>query len=76
VPSKPVLFTRHAVVRIIALDFTEEDVLEAILSGERKREGKIKFKATLRKKRGFLIATCAEYPDHIVVITVSKRGAR
>lgn len=75
-PGKPVLFTKHAIARSIALGFTEEHVLDAIFSGERRIEGKVKFKATLRTKRGLLIATCAEYPDHIVVITVSRRAER
>ena len=74
--EKPVLFTKHGVRRTIAMGFTEQDVMKSISAGNRKKEGKTKFKATLRTKHGLLIATYAEYPDHIVGILVSRRGVR
>ncbi len=74
--KKPVRFTRHAVARILSLDFTEDDVLKAINRGERQAEGKSKFKTTLRLKGGLLVATCSDYPDHILVITVGRGGER
>jgi hypothetical protein len=74
--EKPILFTEHGVRQTIARGFTEDEAMKAISTGNRKKEGKTKFKATFRTKRGLLIATCAEYPDHILVVTVSRRRIR
>jgi len=71
--EKPIKFTEHAVRRLLDLDLLEEDVVRVIREGKRVQEGRAKLKATLRSKRGLVIAVCAEYPDHIQVITVSKR---
>lgn len=73
--EKPVRFTKHAIIRTLSLGFTEDEVVRAIARGERRREGKNKFTATLRLKRGFLFAVCSDYSDHILVITVG-RGER
>lgn len=74
--EKPVRFTRHAVIRTLSLSFTEEDVVKAITQGKRQHEGKLKFKAFFHSKKGLLVATCSDYPDHILVITVGKGGER
>ena len=71
--EKPIWFTEHAVKRLLALNLTEEDAVKAITEGKRTAEGKVKFKALIRTKKGFIIVTCAQYPDHIKVITVSRR---
>ncbi len=70
---KPIFFSRHAIDRILDLRITKEDIIKAITEGEIKREGKIKFKAIKRTKKGLIIALCAGYCDHIRVITVMKR---
>jgi hypothetical protein len=72
--EKPIRFTKHAVVRLISLGLTEDDVIKSIKDGMMIREGKIKFKAAKKGKKGRIVATCADYPDHILVITVSKGG--
>lgn len=74
--EKPIRFTRHAVMRTLSLGFTEEDVVRAVTRGKRRREGKLKFRAILRSKKGLLVVTCSDYPDHILVITVGKGGGR
>lgn len=72
--EKPIRFTKHAVMRLISLGLTEDDVVKAIKEGKRVREGKVKFKALQKGKKGRIVATCADYPDHILVITISKGG--
>ena len=72
--EKPIRFTRHAVMRLINIGLTEDDVVKAIKEGKRVGEGKIKFKAVQKGKKGRIVATCADYPDHILVITISKGG--
>lgn len=47
---------------------------EIIVTGERVKEGKIKFKARRRTKHGTIVITCADYPDHIRVITIDVVG--
>jgi len=74
--GKPLRFTKHAVMRILSLGFTEEDVAKAIAQSRRRREGKLKFKAAFRTKKGFLVVTCSDYADHILVITVGKGGEK
>jgi hypothetical protein len=59
---------------LINLGLTEDDVVKAITEGKRVGEGKVKFKSVLKGKKGRIVATCAEYPQHILVITVSKGG--
>jgi hypothetical protein len=59
---------------LINLGLTEDYVVRVIQEGKRIGEGKTKFKAVQRGKRGRIVATCAEYPDHILVITISKGG--
>lgn len=61
-------------MRLINIGLTEDDVVKAIKEGKRVGEGKIKFKAVQKGKKGRIVATCAEYPDHILVITISKGG--
>lgn len=61
-------------MRLVNLGLTEDDVVKAIKEGKRVGEGKIKFKAVQRGKKGRIVATCADYPDHILVITISKGG--
>lgn len=61
-------------MRLVNLGLTEDDVVKAIKEGKRVGEGKIKFKAVQRGKKGRMVATCADYPDHILVVTISKGG--
>lgn len=61
-------------MRLINIGLTEDDVVKAIKEGKRVGEGKIKFKAVQKGKKGRIVATCADYPDHILVITISKGG--
>lgn len=61
-------------MRLISLGLTEDDVVKAVKEGKKVREGKIKFKAIQKGKKGRIVATCADYPDHILVITISKGG--
>ena len=74
--GKPLRFTKHAVTRILSLGFTEEDVEKVVAHGKKRREGKAKFKAALRTKKGFLIVTCLDHPDHILIVTIGKGGER
>lgn len=72
--EKPIRFTKHAVIRLISLGLTENDIVKAIKEGKRAGEGRVKFKAVQKGKKGRMVATCANYPDHILVITVNKGG--
>lgn len=74
--EKPIRFTKHAVMKTISLGFTEDDVVKAVTQGSRLREGRTKFKAVLRLKKGLMVATCSDYPDHLLVITVGKGGEK
>ena len=70
---KPIYFTRHALDRLLSIQLTEDDVIKTIHEGEIKREGKTKFRAVKKSKKGLIIAICTEYMDHIKIITLMKR---
>ena len=70
---KPIVYTEHAVRILTGLNLSRS-VADDIMTGERIREGKVKFKARRRTKRGIIVVTAAEYPDHIKVITVDVVG--
>lgn len=64
--------TKHAITRGIKHGLTSEDIIKVIKFGEKKVEGKTKRRYTLQTKRGLMVAICAEYPDLIKVITITK----
>lgn len=70
---KPIVYTEHA-VRILTELNLSRSVADDIMTGERIGEGKVKFKARRRTKRGIIVVTAAEYPDHIKVITIDVVG--
>lgn len=70
---KPIYFSRHALDRMLSSHITEDIVIKTIQEGEIKREGKSKFRAVKRSKKGLIIAICNEYADHIKIITLMKR---
>jgi len=74
VSEKPILFTKHAVMRLIAQNLTEDLAVKAVKEGKRTREGKNKYKAALRTKHGLIVAIYVDYSDHIRIITVTKGG--
>jgi hypothetical protein len=73
--EKPLVLTEHATRRYVALNLTPDTIRRAIRSGKRARLAKQKASATIRTKKGTVVVIFAEYPDHIVVITITK-GAR
>lgn len=70
---KPVYFSRHALEKILKEDLAEEDAIKAIREGKIVREGGCKLKACANLKKGTIIVVCADYPDHVKVITVIRR---
>jgi len=73
--EKPIVLTEHATRRYVALNLSPDIIRQAIQSGKRVRLGKQKTSATMHTKMGTIVVIFAEYPDHIVVITITK-GAR
>jgi len=72
VNRKPIYLTRHAVERALRYNLRPEEVEKIIMEGERQTEGKTKAKYVLRGKRGVWVAICEEYPDQIIVLTITK----
>jgi len=72
VNRKPIYLTRHAVQRALRYDLSSEEVKKIISDGERKVEGKTKARYVLRGKRGVWVVICEEYPDQIIVLTITK----
>jgi len=71
---KLIVYTEHAVRILTELNLSRSVADDIIMTGERIREGKVKFKARRRTKRGIIVVTAAEYPDHIEVITIDVVG--
>jgi hypothetical protein len=65
--------SKHAAERLWSFGLLTDDLEKVIREGERTREGKTKTRYRLRTKKGLLIAICREYPDQILVITVTRR---
>jgi len=72
VNRKPIYLTRHAVQRALRYDLSSEEVEKIISDGEKKVEGKTKVRYVLRSKRGVWVAICEDYPDQIIVLTITK----
>lgn len=72
VQKKPIRLTKHAVQRALRYDLAPELIERMIWEGERQREGKTKAKYVLKAKNGVWVAVCEEYPDQIIVITITK----
>ena len=71
--DREILTSEHAAERLYKLGLDLADLKMIISEGERIPEGKDKARYRLRTKKGLLIAICREYPDQILVITVTKR---
>jgi len=71
---KPIVYTEHAVRILTELNLSRSVADDIIMTGERIREGKVKFKARRRTKGGMIVVTAAEYLDHIKVITIDVVG--
>ena len=71
---KAIVYTEHAARILTELNMDRNVTDDIIMTGERIREGKVKFKARRRTKHGVIVITAAEYSDHIRVITIDKVG--
>jgi len=72
----PISYTRHSVERMVALGLKREYINDVVREGMLVRVGKSKVKASMRKKVGVMVVTCALLPDEIRVITVNIGGER
>lgn len=72
--ERELIVSRHAAERLWGFDLLTDDLEKVIREGERIPEGKHKTRYRLRTKKGLLIAICREYPEQILVITVTKRS--
>jgi len=68
------VYTEHAVRILTGLNLSRSVTDDIIMTGDGVRAGKVKFKARRRTKRGIIVVTAAEYPDHIKVITIDVVG--
>jgi len=71
---KEIRITKHAAMRMLALDLTFDDIKKTIEPGREVREGRSKTRYVFKGKRGVLVVICHEYPDHRAVKTVLKGG--
>jgi len=71
--ERGIIVTRHAAERIVRFEIDLADLEKTLREGERLPEGKSKARYRLRTKKGLLIVICREFPDQIVVITVTRR---
>ncbi len=70
--KKRIALTKHASNRAIKYDLDSETIKCIIEEGKKQQEGKEKVKYVFRSKRGVLVAICAESPEQIVIITLTK----
>lgn len=64
--KKCIAFTKHASDRAIKYDLNSETIKRII------EEGKEKVKYVFRSKHGVYVAICAENPEQIIIITLTK----
>ncbi len=69
--DKPIILTYHAEMRALNLDIPREIIYEAIRHGQIRKEGKTKRRASLSRKEKMVIVIYEEYPDQIVVKTIT-----
>jgi hypothetical protein len=74
--DKPIILTYHAEMRALDLNIPREIIYEAIRYGRTRREGKTKRRASLSRKENIVIIIYEEYPDQIVVKTVTLGGKK
>ncbi len=74
--DKPIILTYHAEMRALDLDIPREIIYEAIRHGHTRREGKTKRRASLPRKDNIVIIIYEEYPDQIIVKTVTLGGKK
>ena len=74
--DKPILLTYHAEMRALDLDIPREIIYEAIRQGQTRKEGKTKRRASLARKEAIIIVIYEEYPDQIVVKTITVGGKK
>lgn len=72
--EKPIILTYHAEMRSLDLDIPREIIYEAVRRGETRKEGKTKRRSILSRKENKVIVIYEEYPDQIVVKTVTIGG--
>jgi hypothetical protein len=70
--NKPLYLTRHAVQRALKYNLSPEEIETIVREGERKSEGATKVRYVLRSKSNVWVAICEEYPDHIILITITR----
>lgn len=74
--QKPLILTYHAEMRVLTLDIPREIIHEAIKHGRVRREGKAKRRAVLHRTGKTVIIIYEEYPDQIIVKTVTIGGRK
>lgn len=74
--GKPIILTYHAEMRALALDIPREIIYEAVRHGRIRKEGRTKRRATLSRKENNVIIIYEEYPDQIVVKTITIGGRK
>jgi len=70
--KKPIRLTKHAVQRALRYDLAPEVVERIIAEGDRHEEGKTKTRYVLKTKNTVWVAICEEYPEQIIIITITK----
>ncbi|MGH9878144.1 MAG: hypothetical protein ACRD5H_10935 [Nitrososphaerales archaeon] len=74
--DKPIILTYHAEMRALDLDIPREIIYEALRHGQIRKEGKTKRRASLSRKEKMVIVIYEEYPDQIVVKTITLGGTK
>lgn len=74
--DKPIILTYHAEMRALDLDIPREIIYDAIRDGQIRKEGKTKRRASLARKEHMVIVIYEEYPDQIVVKTITLGGKK
>jgi len=70
--QKPILLTKHAVQRCLKYNLSSEEIEKIVWEGERISNGATKTRYVFKGKRGIWVAVCQEYPDQIIVVTVTR----
>ncbi len=74
--DKPIILTYHAEMRALDLDIPREIIYEAIRYGRTRKEGKTKRRLSLSRKKNSVVIIYEEYPDQIVVKTITLGGKK